>query len=651
MDEEDNQNQLIMYKTNLKYLGILLTMVCCNFSAGIATTLKSPNGQVVLNFDIQDLGGMKNCPVYDVSFKGRLLVDQSRLGFTLGDGSTLTDHFKVLSMKDGSYDNTWEPVYGERSTIRDHYNELVVELSHEYIPDCRLNLIFRCYNSGVAFRYSIPKDDFPGDSVMIKREHTEFNFLNDHTGWVTKTSQGIYTEKPISEMGQGVCRPLTIKVNDNTYLAIAEAALVDFARGQLACSEDHPFGIAIELGSEVRSSLPLTTPWRVLMVAASPGELLENNDIILNLNEPCAIEDPSWIKPGKVIRAMGNTIDVSKAYIDFAVKHNLEYASAGWKVHTDGDCNPMKIVSRDGLDLSEAIEYAKPRGIGIIVYVDHLALEKYPLEEVFSTYQKWGVSGVKFGFVNVGPQEWTSWLHKAVRIAAKYQLVIDIHDEYRPTGYSRTYPNLMTQEGINGDESKPSNRQSLTTLFTRMLAGAGDNTICYYNSRVDKHWTHAYQLAKAVCIYSPLNWIYWYDRPAKHQENLKPGNGIIGDEPELEFFDHVPTVWDDTKVIHGSIGEYAVIARRSGKDWYIGAMNSEKDRSLEVPLDFLSPKEKYVAHIYFDDPPAKTRTHVGIQRSMVDAGTTLKVDMSAQGGQAIRIVPAEPGDNYPLYDR
>ncbi len=613
-----------------------------------ASTIKSPNGQVVVHFVLENLGNMENCPVYKVHFKDQLLIDQSRLGFTLGDGSTLTNHFNILSVKTNTFDSTWKPLYGERSIIRDNYNELVVELSHRYSTDFRLGIIFRCYDSGVAFRYRINKDVFSVDNVLIKKEHTEFNFLNDHKAWVTNTNQGLYREEPISKMGSGVCRPLTIKVDDNMFIAIAEAALVDFSRAQLAHSEIHPFGISIELDSEVNSSLPITTPWRVLMLAESPGELLENNDIILNLNDPCAIEDPSWIKPGKVMRA-GESTEAAMASIDFCIKHNLRYMRPSWHGSMWGDCNPMTIITGE-LDLPEIIEYGNKHGIGSILYVDHVPLENFSLEEIFSTYRKWGVTGVKFGFVNVGSQEWMTWLHNAVRIAAKHKLIIDIHDEYRPTGYSRTYPNLMTQEGINGDESTPTNQQSLIILFTRMLAGAADNTICYYNKRVDEHWTHAYQLAKAVCIYSPLTWLYWYDRPPlTANEKMQPGFGITGDEPELEFFDHVPTVWDDTKVIHGNIGKYAVIARRSGRDWYIGAMNSEKERSLDVPLDFLSPKEKYVAHIYFDDPSVNTRTHVGIQRLMVDASTTLKVNMIAQGGQAIRIVPADSEDDYPEY--
>jgi alpha-glucosidase len=278
------------------------------------------------------------------------------------------------------------------------------------------------------------------------------------------------------------------------------------------------------------------------------------------------------------------------------------------------------------LEMEDVIRYGAERGIGVILYVNRRALEKQ-LDEILPLYRKWGVKGVKYGFVNVGSQEWTVWLHDAIRKAADHQLMVDVHDEYRPTGYSRTYPNLMTAEGISGDETKPTNQQTLTALFMRSLAGPADNTFLYYKDYLTEKATHAYQLAKAVCLFSPWQFLFWYDRP----EN-------IGDEPELEFFKALPTIWDDTRVIHGRIGEYAVIARRSGPNWFIGAMNSGQDRSLDVPLTFLEPGRKYTAYIYSDDPSVQTRTQVRVEQRPVEARTVLAVPLSAKGGQAIRLV-------------
>jgi alpha-glucosidase len=255
------------------------------------------------------------------------------------------------------------------------------------------------------------------------------------------------------------------------------------------------------------------------------------------------------------------------------------------------------------------------------------------------------VKGIKFGFVNVGPQQWTRWLYDSVRKAADYQFMVDVHDEYRPTGWSRTYPNLMTVEGVRGDEERQPNSQALATLFTRFLAGPADNTICYYDERVDRFSSHAYQLAKAVCFYSPWQFLYWYDRPAPASEKA-PGksadHNAIGKEPELEFFDHCPTVWDDTRVLRGEIGDYAIIARRSGEDWFVGCMNANHARTFELPLDFLKAGTKYNAHIYSDDPATPTRTRVRIERAVVDRRSALRMAVSAQGGQAIRLSPAKP---------
>jgi alpha-glucosidase len=387
------------------------------------------------------------------------------------------------------------------------------------------------------------------------------------------------------------------------------------------------------------------------MVADSPGQLLERNDLILNLNDPCAIADTSWIKPGKVIREVTLTTVGGKACVDFAVRRHLQYVEfdAGWYGHEYSDTADARQVNVDPkrspgpLDLPEVIRYAGERGIGIILYVNRRALERQ-LDEILPLYRQWGVRGVKYGFVQVGSQTWTRWLHEAVRKAAEHQLMVDIHDEYRPTGYSRTYPNLMTQEGIAGDETSPANSLTLTILFTRMLAGAADNTICYYDQRVDRNASHAYQLAKAVGVYSPWQFLYWYDRPpAAPADKGGAGNARsqLGDEPELEFFDRVPTVWHDTRVLHGQIGQYAVIARRHGAEWFVGGMNSGQPRTLDVPLSFLEPGRRYTAHVYSDDPTVATRTRVKVERLPVDGTAALKFSMSAQGGQAVRLTPAD----------
>jgi len=388
------------------------------------------------------------------------------------------------------------------------------------------------------------------------------------------------------------------------------------------------------------------------MAADKPGQILENNYLILNLNQPNRIEETSWIRPGKVIREITLTTKGGIACVDFAAKHNLQFVEfdAGWYGHEydkDSDATTISVDpkrSKGPLDLHEVISYAEGKGIGIILYVNRRALEKQ-LDEVLPLFRSWGIKGVKYGFVNVGSQEWTTWLHEAVRKAADHQLMVDIHDEYRPTGFSRTYPNLMTQEGIRGDEESPDNAMVLKTLFTRMIAGAGDHTNCYFNRRVDeKMGSHASQLAKLVCIYSPWQFVFWYDRPRDPETEGRGEAGIRGqimEVPELTFIDKIPTVWDDTRVIDGYPGEFAIMARRTGNRWFVGALNGSQARDFRIPLDFLIPGLKYEATLYYDDPDIETVTRVGIDRLPVSSNECINRSIEAGNGLAIIIEEIE----------
>ena len=628
--------------------------------------LKSPDGNVIVGFDLKDTDGLRSCPTYTVKYYDHLVIAESRLGLVIKDVGPLEDGFEIVEVSRSSHDSMYSPVYGERETIRDHYNQLVAELKESRPPHRQLRLTFRAYNEGAAFCYTLPQQNALKNFV-ISAEKTQFQFTSDHTAYAVYSAQGQYSKVPLSQIKNNCERPLTVEIDEDLYASVAEARLVDYARMRLSPEQGQPLTLVSSLHGEVHASTPMTTPWRVIMLGRTPGELLEQNYLLLNLNEPCAIDDTSWIKPGKVIREVTLTTTGGKACVDFAVEHNLQYIEfdAGWYGHEYSDDSDARTISVDPkrskgpLDLHYIIDYAKQRGIGIILYVNRRALEKQ-LDEILPIYEKWGIKGVKYGFVQVGSQEWTTWLHEAVRKAARHHLMVDIHDEYRPTGYSRTYPNLMTQEGIAGDETKPSNSLTLTILFTRMLAGAADNTICYYDRRVDDNASHAYQLAKSVCFYSPWQFLYWYDRPsivsrasrpriagkmpATHTGGAGGGRNVIGDEPELEFFDHVTTVWDDTKVLHGQIGEYAVIARRSGESWFIGYMNGNDQHTFDIPLDFLDKGRRYIAHIYSDDPAVSTRTHIKISRCIVDSLSILKAELLPRGGQAIRIHPATADD-------
>ena len=285
------------------------------------------------------------------------------------------------------------------------------------------------------------------------------------------------------------------------------------------------------------------TPWKVIMTAEKPGELLEHNDIIQNLNPPCEIADAAeWVRPGTIMRETTISTEGAIATIDFCAEHNIPYMLFDWLWYlpcTSHDGDATKVV--DKLDMPRVVAYGKEKGVGIWVYVNQHALMKQA-RELFPILREWGIVGVKSGFVQYASHRWATWLHDLVRLAAENHLMMNIHDEYRPSGFSRTYPNLLTQEGICGNEEFPDATHNVTLPFTRMINGAADYTICYFDKRLKT--THAHQLAASLVFYSPLQTIFWYDKPSFYHG-----------EPEVEWFENLQTVFDDTKVLDGTPGK------------------------------------------------------------------------------------------------
>ena len=285
----------------------------------------------------------------------------------------------------------------------------------------------------------------------------------------------------------------------------------------------------------------------------------------------------------------------------------------------------LKVADNRDFDMPKLCQYAKSKGIGVWVYVNQRALYQ-DLDRILPLYNKWGISGIKFGFVQIGSQEWTTWLHNAVRKCADHHIMVDIHDEYRPTGWSRTYPNLMTQEGIGGNEEMPDAEHNTILPFTRFICGPADYTPCYFNGRVKN--TKAHQLAMPVVYYSPVTFLYWYDLP-----NVYKG------ETELDFWKHCPTVWDESKALDGEIGKYIVQARRTGNDWFVGAMNGLQPRDITInTASFLQKGKRYRMEIYTDDPSLNTRTKVASTVMNIKAGKTLRLHLQPSGGAALRFV-------------
>ena len=624
--------------TLLTFLIILFYSVSTNAQS---FQINSPDGNLSFQLNIQDQNEIEKALFYDVYYKNQPVSAGSQIDLLLYDNLHLCQYLELVNQEKTDSDTTWTPVYGEWSQIRDHYRQLRVTLKNTR-HNRTFNLLAKAYNSGVAFSYEFP-EDFGYGILEISNELTHFSFPEGTRAWHTPRAQSEYSLKPLQNWDHESERPITLELPNGLFAAVGEAQMVNYARMKLKLSEQYPTTMVSSLASKVVESSPFQTPWRVIMVAENAGDLIMNNTIFLNLNPPRKIENPWWIRPGKVIREVTLSTDGAKAAADFASEHGLDFIhfDAGWygyEYTVDSDPTTITVDPRRNpegdLDLHEAIRYAKSKGLGVFVYVNRRALERH-LDEILPLYKSWGIDGIKYGFVQVGTHRWTTWLHDAVRKAADHQLMVNVHDEYRPTGFSRTYPNFMTQEGILGNEAMPSATHNTILPFTRFLSGPADYTIAYYYRKEFGQQnkfikgTPAHQLALAVVYYSPLQWLYWYDKPSDYQG-----------EPEIEFFDAVPTVWDDTRFIDGKIGEYIIMARKDGEEWYLGAITNDSSRQVEIPLDFLDESRNYQAHIYTDGgEKVKTRTHVAIDTRKVKPNDRLKFELKESGGVAVRFIP------------
>jgi len=644
----------------------LFPMQAQNIIPGTDITVSSPDKATNFTFYQKTTAEGKKQMYYSVSYLNKPVILESEIGLKVenqlfesalaipNDESKLwCENLNLVNVVRNAVDTTWKPVYGERSTVTDRYNLVMLNFEKNSEPEAanteqtagdkhllqydrrrgyKMNLEIRVYNEGVAFRYFIPENT-NGLFMHIVGEQTQFSFPEGTLAYYERWAQGPYSLLPLRNWTDECERPLTLKLTNGLTVALAEAQMIDYARGKFRLNAEKPNTLQLSMYGCADVITPFGTPWRVIRVADNPTKLIDGNDIMLNLNEPNKIANTGWIKPGKVIRDMTCSMEGALACVDFAAAHNMQYVhlDASWygpemKVSSDAG----KVVTTKNIDMEKLVKYAAGKNIGIFLYVNQRALANQ-IDSVFPIYEKWGIKGIKFGFVQIGSQKWTSWLHDAVRKAAKYHLLVDIHDEYRPTGYSRTYPNLLTQEGIRGNEEMPDATHNCTLPFTRFLAGAADYTVSYNNARIKN--THAHQLALAAIFYSPLQFLYWYDKPA-----------MVVDEPETEFFDKIKTVWDETKVLTGAVGEYIATARRSGNDWFVGAITNTEAREMILPLSFIEPNKKYVAHLYVDDDAVPAKTKVKLLKYIVTSNDVLKLSLKASGGAAIHLEPGTPQD-------
>ena len=629
-------------------LPFLLLMLLVATVAGAVETLQSPNGKYQFVFSQKD-GKL----TYRLDYAGKQVVEEGELGVNIDNhlvesamgipvdtNRVWTKGMEVTSVEHRSEDNTWKTVYGEYSQIRDHYNEMTLHLmkggkhdnsgnGYDKRQQYLFDIIVRAYDEGVAIRYHFPEAT-NGLFMHITDDLTSFRFAPGaeayHYAWAQSHANKVKLLKSEAAWKEEAERPLTLHLANGLYAAIGEATLTDFVRGKLKLKTDHELKIAMFDSADIITAYDM--PWRFIMVGEKAIDLINNKQLVLNLNAPCQIADTSWIKPGKAFRVCRLDMKTCLAGVDFCVDRGLQYIEldAGWYgPEMKMSSSALKVLESRDIDMPKLCAYAKSKGVGVWVYVNQRALYQ-ELDQILPLYEKWGISGIKFGFVQVGSQEWTTWLHQAVRKCADHHIMVDIHDEYRPTGWSRTYPNLMTQEGIGGNEEMPDAEHNTILPFTRFLCGPADYTPCYFNGRVKN--TKAHQLAMPVVYYSPVTFLYWYDLP----------NAYKG-EQELDFWKHCPTVWDESKALQGEIGEFVVQARRSGDDWFVGAMTGLQARDITInTADFLQKGKKYRVEMYNDAPMLNTRTKVASTVQTLKAGKVLKLHLQPSGGAALRFV-------------
>jgi alpha-glucosidase len=637
----------------------------------------SPDNTIKVSFTIVD-----GQPQYSVTKGDKIVIKPSVLGFKTAQQPDVIK-YKLLSTETDSAYEKWEQPWGEFRYITDTHKELIVHLQEQGGNKNLLDIQFRVFNDGMGFRYSFPQQNGK-DSVIILDELTEFTFPEDHdVWWIPVHSENSYYESlfrktPISETDT-INTPATFETKDGLFLAIHEANLTDFA--SMTLRKAGPMQYVSELvpwsnGIKVYAKRPFVSPWRTLIIGENPGDLVAST-LMLNLNEPCRLDDISWIQPAKYIGIWwgmhlnkytwaqgpkhGATTENVKKYIDFAGENGfgavlVEGWNEGWDGNWSEDGSKFSFTkSYPDFDLGKVTSYGVLKNVRLTGHHETggaVANYEKQMEDAFALYNKYGVNTVKTGYVNkyLDGKEWhdgqfgVRHYRKVIELAAKYKIMIDNHEPVKGTGLQRTYPNFMTQEGGRGQEwdawsTDGGNPPSHTTIlpFTRMLAGPFDFTPGTFdfdyvvNKGTRVNTTLAKQLALYVVIFNPLQMAS--DLPENYTGKAA-----------FQFIKDVPCNWSDTKVLNAEIGKYVTMARkdRNSQEWYIGSITNEEARTLKIDLNFLSDSLEYNAEIYADGAGADYKTNpdpVSISTTVVNSHMQLILSLAAGGGAAIRLTP------------
>ena len=610
---------------------------------------------------------------YEVAKEHAAVVNRSYLGFSLKEVPDLSTDFVFKDVVNSSYSNSWDQLWGEELSVDETYNELRILVEEKEALKRQFFIVFRVFNDGFGFRYEFPEQKDLAEFVIMD-ELTEFALTGAHTAWSIpydiEAYEGLYRKTTINELDT-VCTPLTLKTDDGLYLTIHEANLTDYAALNL-----HPGGnnklktylTPWSTGEKVFMKTPHNTPWRTMIIAESAADLMLSR-LMLNLNEPSEIEDVSWIEPGRYIGIWwgmhmksytwdagphhGATTENAMRYIDFAAEHNFSGVLVeGWNKGWDDWSSFSFTESYPDFDLKEVTQYGARKGVRLIGHHEtggNVNNYEKQLEDAFALYQKNGVRAVKTGYVGslLNGKEMHSGQYAVrhyrdvIERAAAYQLMIDNHEPVMPTGLQRTFPNLMTQEGVRGQEwnawaKDGGNPPNHTTIipFTRGLAGPMDFTPGIFNfenpampgTRVQT--TLAKQLALFVVLYSPLQMAA--DMIENYESNPEP----------FEFITSCPVNWAKTLVPEAEIGEHVTVVRkdRESDRWFVGSITNEKEREMYLPLDFLDANTTYKAQIFKDGTGADYLSNpysLAIEEVSVTSDSTLTITQAKGGGTAI----------------
>ena len=675
----------------------------------------SPDGNVKLTFALNEIGK----PYYKVSYKNKEVIKESFLGLELKNTTNFISDFSIKKTEKNTFDQTWEPVWGEESKIRNHYNELLVSL-HQKTSDRILNIRFRVYDDGVGFRYEFPQQKNLTYFTIVE-EWTEFAMTADHTAWWIAgdydTQEYDYTESRLSQIGllsqgaisgnasqtpfsrTGVQTSLMMKTDDNLYINIHEAALVDYSCIHLNLNETNlVFQSHLTpdaQGNKAHLQAPCHTPWRTIMVSDDARKILASR-LILNLNDPCVYEDTSWIKPVKYVgvwwemitgkatwaytdelpsiqldkvdysqlkpngKHAANNQNVRK-YIDFAAKHGFDQVLVeGWNTGWEDWFGFQKdyvfdfVTPYPDFDIKALNEYAHSKGVKLMMHHEtSSSVRNYErhMEKAYQLMNHYGYNAVKSGYVgNILPRgeyhygQWTvnHYLH-AVKEAAKHKIMVNAHEAVRPTGLCRTYPNLIGNESARGTEfeSFGGNKPFHTTVlpFTRLQGGPMDYTPGIFETQIWNVNPDNKSYARSTLAKQLGLYLTMYS-PLQMAADLPENYEKYADA--FQFIKDVPVDWQKSIYLEAEPGRYITVARKdkNSNDWYIGCTANENGHTSLLKLDFLDKNKKYEATIYADAKNAHYKNNpkaYKISKQKVDANTSLSIIAKEGGGYAISI--------------